>query len=213
MEELDLLKKDWNKDGGRFPKVSEKEIYAMLHKKSSSIIKWILLISILEFSFFLLLTLLLSDHPNAKKMELSMPGYLNIAMYVIDMGINLFFLYLFYVNYRKIRNTDNIKNLMANILKTRKTVSTYIYVKISYLVVFSIISLIILFNNDPEWLMLLHNAEEKGNGVMAYAAYIVFGLLLIALFALAFWLFYKLIYGVLLKRLYRNYEELKKIDL
>jgi hypothetical protein len=29
----------------------------------------------------------------------------------------------------------------------------------------------------------------------------------------AFWLVYKLIYGILLKRLQNNYEELKKIDL
>jgi hypothetical protein len=34
-----------------------------------------------------------------------------------------------------------------------------------------------------------------------------------ALFTFAFWLIYKLIYGILLKRLQKNHEELKKIDL
>jgi uncharacterized membrane protein len=29
----------------------------------------------------------------------------------------------------------------------------------------------------------------------------------------AFWLFYRVVYGILLRRLYANYKELKKIDL
>ena len=48
MKELDLLKKDWQKDTA-FEQVSEVEIYKMLHKKSSSIVKWILIVSLLEF--------------------------------------------------------------------------------------------------------------------------------------------------------------------
>ena len=48
MEELDLLKKDWKRNANSFEQISEVEIYKMLHKKSSSIVKWILIISILE---------------------------------------------------------------------------------------------------------------------------------------------------------------------
>ena len=47
MEELDLLKKDWNKD--HYPKVSENDIYGMLHKSSSSTVKWIFYVSVIEF--------------------------------------------------------------------------------------------------------------------------------------------------------------------
>ena len=46
MKELDLLKKDWKKNSDSFEQISEKEIYKMIHKKSSSIVKWILIISI-----------------------------------------------------------------------------------------------------------------------------------------------------------------------
>ena len=49
MEELELLKKDWQKNTHKSPDFSEQDIYGMLHKKSSSIVKWILIISILEF--------------------------------------------------------------------------------------------------------------------------------------------------------------------
>jgi hypothetical protein len=47
MKELDLLK-DWQKNKDSFEQVSEIEIYRMIHKKSSSIVKWILIISIME---------------------------------------------------------------------------------------------------------------------------------------------------------------------
>ena len=47
MKELDLLKKDWQKNDA-FEQVSEVDIYKMLHKKSSSIVKWIFIISILD---------------------------------------------------------------------------------------------------------------------------------------------------------------------
>ncbi len=43
MDELDLLKKHWKKDETSFEQVSEKQIYKMIHKSSSSIVKWIFL--------------------------------------------------------------------------------------------------------------------------------------------------------------------------
>lgn len=49
MDELELLKKDWQKDDNNYPKKSYNEIYKMILKKSSSIVKWIFIISILEF--------------------------------------------------------------------------------------------------------------------------------------------------------------------
>ena len=48
MDELELLKKDWKNNNAQFKQVSENEIYGMLHKSSSSIVKWIFIISILE---------------------------------------------------------------------------------------------------------------------------------------------------------------------
>ena len=52
MDELDILKKDWKKNENSYTQITEKEIYGMLHKKSSSIVKWILVISILEIAFW-----------------------------------------------------------------------------------------------------------------------------------------------------------------
>ena len=40
-----------------------------------------------------------------------------------------------------------------------------------------------------------------------------FGLLLIIVFIVILWLIYSLVYGILLKKLYRNYKELKRLEL
>jgi hypothetical protein len=46
MDELDLLKKDWNSGSVEFKSYSDSDIYPMLHKKSSSIVKTLFYISI-----------------------------------------------------------------------------------------------------------------------------------------------------------------------
>ncbi len=212
MEELDLLKKDWKKTENKFPRVSEQEIYAMLHKNSTSVVKWIFLISIIEFAFFLALTLLLNDNSNTTKMEGYLSGYMITAITVIDYGIMVYFFCLFYINYKKITTTDKVKNLMSSIIKTRKTVSNYIFVKISFIVILLTTMFIIYFNNEPEMLNTRHIAEEKGKEAMLYLVYFAAVAISIAVFALVVWLFYRLIYGLLLKRLRKNYNELKKID-
>ena len=57
MKELDLLKKDWQKNEASFEQVTEKDIYKMIHKKSSSIVKWILILSVLELILWSVLSI------------------------------------------------------------------------------------------------------------------------------------------------------------
>ncbi|AWH86669.1 hypothetical protein HYN59_16825 [Flavobacterium album] len=213
MEELDKLKQDWKKNQGNFPKFSEKDIYAMLHKKSSSIVKWILIISILEFLFWLGISFLMKDSSSQKQMESFHVDYITIPMTIIGYGIIIYFFCMFYINYRKITTTDNVKNLMSSILRTRKTVSNYIIANIIYLVVTCVVVFIIYFNKDTQLIATLHKYEMNGNAGMFYMIYILLAVICIGIIILFIWLFYKLIYGLLLKRLRHNYEELKKIDL
>lgn len=212
MEELELLKKDWNRSAERFPQVSETDIYAMLHRRSSSVVKWILIISILEFALWMGLSFLLKDTRSAQMIDSYDVKYITIPMSIISYGIIIYFLVRFYLNYKKITTTDNVKTLMATILKTRKTVSHYIFVNIAYIIICSIVAFIIIFNNDANLINLLHKSEANGKEAMFYMIYIGVTVAFIAVFCLVIWLFYKLIYGILLKRLRRNYDELKKID-
>ena len=129
MEELDLLKKDWNKPQN-YPKISEEHIYAMLHKNSSSTVKWIFIISIFELSLGLILNFGLSftkyDLDNTKYMkDFGIYEYYQIFM-VFMYAVIFYFIVKFYLMYRKVSTTDSTKLLMSSILKTRKTVQNYI---------------------------------------------------------------------------------------
>ena len=69
MEELDILKKAWQKDTHSFEQVTEVEIYKMLHRKSSSIVKWILVISLLEFSLWALVNFAFNTEDTIKSLH------------------------------------------------------------------------------------------------------------------------------------------------
>ena len=69
MKELDLLKKDWQKNEASFEQVTEKDIYKMIHKKSSSIVKWILILSVLELILWSVLSIGVNIDDYFKKMK------------------------------------------------------------------------------------------------------------------------------------------------
>jgi hypothetical protein len=217
MKELDLLKKDWNKASASFEQVSEKEIYKMIHKRSSSVVKWIFMISVIELGLGLVLGLALSftkyDEKNVELIKhLGIYGYY-IATTILLYAVILFFIYKFYSMYRKIAVDDNTKKLISTILKTRKVVKQYIAFNLSFFALF-----FILFGGYMFYEGYLEDASKNGtlNPEMPLNIALISLLVLIvatALLTFSFWLVYKLIYGILLKRLQKNFEELKKIDL
>ena len=210
MKELDLLKKDWQRNDNSFDQVSETEIYKMIHKKSSSIVRWILIISILEVLLWTCLSLCFNSDDYLKKMNQSeLIQYFEVITYV-NYGVILFFIYLFYKNYITISSTVSTKQLMSDILKTRKTVQYYVWYNLAMLVVGMIIGFVIAFVYNPEMTLLKDKIATDGK-VMA----ITIAILTITTLAIlgVFWLFYRVVYGILLRKLYANYKELKKIDL
>ena len=105
MDDLDLLKKDWQKQDS-FQQVSEKDIYGMLHKKSSSIVKWLLIISVLEFVFWTILNLVADTDDHFKNQSQKM--IIDVLEY-ISYAIILIFILLLYRNYRKISVVGSTK--------------------------------------------------------------------------------------------------------
>ncbi len=206
MEELDLLKKDWKKNENTFSQISEDDIYKMLHKGSSSIVKWILVISIVE----VLLWTLISVIYNADEyfVEIHSEYLIDYFKYltIFNYGVIAVFIYLFYKNYAAISTTTSTKKLMSDILKTRKTVQYYVWYNLAMIAVSMIIGFVLAFNINPEINKLLTNQK-------VYIFSIVLCVFALAFFLVVFWLFYRLIYGILLRRLLNNYKELKKIDL
>lgn len=211
MDELELLKQDWQKQDANYPKLSYDEIYNMLWKKSSSIVKWIFVISILEFLFWAIVTIFFADNEYWNEMERLHLKEFTIVSYIISYGITFFFIYRFYKNYKKISATDSASTLMQNILRTRKTVKYYIgYVLISTAVT-ALIFTYFAFNFHAENTQV----EEVSKYTFTLTQWAIFlgvmALLLILLLGLV-WVFYRLLYGILLKRLNKNYKELKKLD-
>lgn len=212
MKELDLLKRDWKRNEN-FEQVSEKQIYKMIHKSSSSIVKWIFIISILEFILWSTVSFFMKDSETMKKFDSYHAENIIVPLIIINYVILAYFIFQFFVNYKKITVTDNSKRLIANIIKTRRTVYQYVWFNIIYGLICSVIVLFIQFNYDTDLMRMNDQFIKNGNALMFYSIYIIVMGILLGLFFGLLWLFYRLIYGILLKRLYKNYEELKKIDL
>lgn len=210
-EELDLLKKAWKKDAHSYEQVTENQIYKMIHKRSSSIVKWILMISIAELILWAAVSIFTVDDNYLKTLEMY---HLNTIMNIISIihyPVVLYFIYVFYKNFRTISATDTVKKLMSSIIKTRKTVQYYIWYNLAMFALIFIIVVISQITYDPNLNSVLENAKDSN----PQAFWIIIGLTYFVLFAVTFglfWLFYRLIYGFLMRRLYKNYEELKKMD-
>ncbi|MFN3969720.1 hypothetical protein [Flavobacterium sp.] len=212
MEELDLLKKAWKKDTHSFEQVTETEIYKMIHKKSSSIVKWILIISILEFALWTAVSLCYNTDDVIKSLNAeNFLVYLKVINY-INYAVVFFFIYCFYRNYAKISTITSTKQLMQDILRTRKTVQYYVWYNLSMVFICTILGFVMAFIYNPEIDTLKYKiAHDESNLILVETIAI---LVLIPLIAVGiFWLIYRLLYGILLRKLQGNYKELKKIDL
>ena len=212
MDELDLLKKDWNKGESKYPKLSYDEIYKMILKKSSSIVKWIFIISLLEFAFWVGISFILKGTSYSGKMDALDIDHILIPITIISYGILIYFFYLFYKNYKSISVTDSSKALMESIIKTRKTVKHYVIFNLASLVIGACVGAFYAFNHNPNFSNQLQTASANGEVFKFYAVIIVVTILILALTIGVLLLFYWLIYGILLKRLNRNYKELKKLE-
>ncbi|MEC3908290.1 hypothetical protein VOI54_14770 [Tamlana sp. 2201CG12-4] len=212
MDELDLLKKDWDRNGDKYPKLTYNEIYKMILKKSSSIVKWIFIISLLEFAFWFGIAFLLKGTSYSNKIkELDINNVL-IPISIISYAVLIYFFYLFYRNYKRISVTDSSKQLMENILKTRRTVKYYVIFNLASLIIGAFIGSFYALNHDPGFSDKLQLATANGEVFKFYSAIIIV-IVLILIATIGFLLlFYWLIYGILLKRLNRNYNELKKLE-
>lgn len=212
MDELDILKKDWQKQEEKLPKLSYDEIYKMILKKSSSIVKWIFIISLLEFVFWALISFAMKDTDAMTRFESYDADNIIIPLTIISYVVLAYFFYRFYMNYKTISATDNARKLMKNILKTRKTVKQYVAFNLIFLFITTFIALGIQFNKDEEMINIIEKASANGELLKFYAITILATLVVLAIIIALILLFYYLIYGLLLGRLNKNYNELKKLE-
>ena len=214
MDDLDLLKQKWQSVEQELPKLSYGDIHQMLLKKSSSIVKWIFLISIAELLFWTILAFFVPESSKAINESMGLKTAF-IVINIIHYAIFSVFIYLFYKNYRSIKVTDTIKDLMRSILNTRKTVKNFVIynVSASILLLFGV-NLVYYTKKDQLYTLMVENYEGYGAipkesfTSLFFISQIIFGVLLVGLILL----FYRIVYGILLKRLQHNYTELGKME-
>ena len=214
MDELELLKKDWEQSTKNYPNLSKKEIYKLIYKRSSSIVKWIFIISILEFTLWTLLSFSFDGSSEAyEKIESYGYEFIIYPLVGISYMILFVFMFLFYKNYRNISVTENTKVLMERILKTRKTVKYYVIYNLTFMCLGIPLAVIMELSSNPETQILISDIKSEGenNIYIFYLIVAVVSLIATTVVTALFLGFYYLIYGLLLKRLKKNYKELKKI--
>jgi hypothetical protein len=94
----------------------------------------------------------------------------------------------------------------------RKTVKWYVYYNLINVIVFSIILNILIFNT-PNGINIISGIDNESlNQEHMMSVFIIAQIVVIAFMILVLWLFYYLLYGILLKKLNKNYKELIKLN-
>jgi hypothetical protein len=213
MDELELLKQDWQRKSNDLPKLSFEEIHKMIWKRSSSIVKWLFYISILEFVLWTTLAYALNLNDEYNRMQ-NIESFTIVKIFTVLGYVCLaIFIFLFFRNYKRISVIENVKTLMKRIITTRKTVKYYIAFNLVYCFVFALLLLALQVDNDPEIIALHQRYVDSNNEKMFYLIYYGFMIATILIFCLILWGFYYLVYGLLLRKLNRNYRELKQMEL
>ena len=201
MDLLDNYKKAWDNQPEDTNKVSSLEIYKMAQSKSSSIVKWIFIIGILEFVVLNSLYFFVDmDEASAEYKKLGIENfvfYSQIAAYIIL----FYFLVRFYQNYQRISATESTKVLMKKILRTRKTVRNYVLFNLGNAFLVSMVYIISTIKMNLDVL----NTKQL---LLLTASTLIATLLIICVL----YLFYQLLYGILLRKLNRNYKELASLN-
>ena len=201
MDLLDNYKKVWDNQPEETTKFSSVEIYKLAQSRSSSIVKWIFIIGILEFViwnslyFFVDMDAALIEY---EKLGLTSFIYATNILYYIILG---YFIVMFYLNYRRISITDSTRSLMRKILKTRKTVKYYVIFNLAFIAIMIVIIFITTIGAKVE--VVTPTQIMQTILILIVFLGLTLGLML---------LFYQLLYGFLLKKLNRNYKELAKLD-
>ena len=210
--DLANYKKVWKNQPEEKNKISALEIYKMTKEKSNSIVKWIFIVGILEFVFWFAINYLSTKNgvlePYEKLKLISFIENFNYFHYLVV----VLFLILFYRNFSLISTVDDTKTLMKNILLVRKTVKWYVYYNLINVVIFTIILNILIFNT-PDGINILSGIDnESFNQEHMVSVFIIVQIVFIAIMILILWFFYYLLYGILLKKLNKNYKELTKLN-
>lgn len=202
MDELDKLKKQW-KENENFTKLNQSEIKAILHKSSTSIVKWIFIISLIELSLGILLSFMLPSSEREESAFFQYLGYVSELVFYIGIG---YFIYSFFTSYSNISTKSSTKELLSDIITTRKHVENYIKFNIYFIIYAFIMAFLEIIVRKID-----ANVHWGSNLVMIILLAVIIALVTL-LFITVVKFYYKIVYKRLLKKLNNNYEELTRLE-
>ncbi|MCI3938549.1 beta-carotene 15,15'-monooxygenase [Chryseobacterium aahli] len=216
--DLDSFKKTWQEQPVQ-PKYDNDEILQMLNKKSRNYVKYILWISIIEFLLFTafgLFYIIQNKESNTFLASLQKLGVekneqlqdifdnIYLIIKVLTLFVTGYFVVKFYENYRKIKIEEDLKEFISRIIRFKKTVNAFILINILIVVVFT--SALTIFG-----MYAIHN-QNTALADSSMVAFTVSFIISTVLCVLLIWVYYRLVYGILIKRLDKNLNQLKEID-
>ena len=135
-----------------------------------------------------------------------------IVLTVIQYGVALYFILQFYKRYREISVLDSAGKLMNRIIRTRKTVRNYVVFCLSMILVFFGVFIwgMVLSDDLIEALHLHPDGQVDPDRLK----WIVVGIMSVAgiVFTAVMGGIYFLLYGLLTRKLYRNYKDLRRME-
>ncbi|KMQ71208.1 hypothetical protein [Chryseobacterium koreense] len=216
--DLDHLKKTWQQQEVK-PKYDGTQIEEMLNKSSRNYVKYILWISIAEFIVILAMNIYYTFLGDDTESFLNILGKLGVqntakleedfthlyfALKIVSMLITGVFVVLFYRNYRRINIESNLKKLILQIIQFKKTVNYFIFANI--LLIILVLGILAAFTFATLSGQNIHlNHPTLIGFITGFMVTLILSVVLI-------WVYYRIAYGIILKRLGKNLAELKKIE-
>ncbi|CAA7194007.1 MFS transporter [Chryseobacterium potabilaquae] len=216
--DLDSFKKTWQEQPVQ-QKYDNNEILQMLNRKSRNYVKYIFWISVVEFLFFTSLGLFYIIQGKESNSFINILEKLGVrrtpeiehsfdniylALKILSLSITAYFVYKFYQNHKQIKIEENLKKFISKIIQFKKTVNMFILLNIGLLITFTSIFTVFVF--------YVLNTQNIAITNSALTGFLIGIILSTALSVLLIWVYYRLLYGIIMKRLDKNLKQLKDID-
>lgn len=215
---IDDFKKSWQEQQ-TLEVYQSSEIEAMLNKKSRNYVKYILWISIAEFMFFAavnIFTVFGTQNDSSfldmlQKLGVNITNsieedfnHLYLLLKIFSLAITAFFVMMFYKNYKKIDIENNLKKFILQIIKFKKTVNLFILTNIVVLIAFTGVLTVFTMNILNFQSIYLNNSTLLGFTIGILVS-LAIGILLILLY-------YRIVYGIIMRRLDQKLKQLQQIE-
>ncbi|SDE05011.1 hypothetical protein [Riemerella columbipharyngis] len=198
---------------------TNQEIRAMLNRKSRNYVKYILWISIAELLLFLCINIFTFFKSGTdenfiliiKQLGANITPHIraryemmNIILKTIVLVVMAIFIQMIYFSYRKIRVEENLKTFITRILNFKKVVNWFIFANILILILFEIVLTAFVFNTVAHQNIIINKSTKIG---------MIVGVTIATIGGVAvIWLYYKVVYGIIMKRLTKQIRQLQDIE-